>query len=214
MDSFTCVVKLVEHAAWPVTVVLTCLMFRKSIKSLLDRLNKVQLKGAALELSGNIQKSTSRTEGDLNTSIAHAVPYDPRGLLSRFEENISSHLKELNIESDSEKAEVLSKHLANVQLINEYLETNRLIYGSQLELLVALKFHESPVENEFLITFYERASQQYPDCYISYSFEGYINFLKVRGLVSMKNNKYLITYLGQDFLAYLEKSGIAINRPY
>ena len=135
-------------------------------------------------------------------------------VISKAEEKISYALEQLNLKDDSEKVKVLSKHHANLQLINIYSEIYHLIYGSQLELLQALKAQGSPVENEFLISFYEMAKQQYPDCYKSYSFESYINFLKSAGLVNTGNGRYFITNLGLGFLMHLAKSGINTNRAY
>ena len=95
MDSLTFVVKLVEHAAWPVTVVIACtlliiacVVFKKSIESLLGRLNKAQYKGVAAEFTADTQKTTSKIEGDTNTSIAYALPEDQFGLITKVSEFI------------------------------------------------------------------------------------------------------------------------------
>ncbi len=101
-----------------------------------------------------------------------------------------------------------------LQLRGAYSEISQSIFGSQLALLQALNVQSSPVESEFLFSFYESAKQQYPDFYSSYTFESYINFLNSSGLVNTENGKQFITVIGRDFLAFLTESCINTNRAY
>ena len=210
MDELTFIVKLVEHIAWPVAVIITCLVLKRPIESLIGRLSKAQHKDTVLDFNPAHQKVASSIED--NTSIADAIPNDP--LISDAEQRIYDTLEKLNIRSDPEKVKVLAKHHANLQLKNAYVEIYLLIFGSQLELLQALNVQTSPVESEFLNFFYITANRQYPDFYKSYSFESYTNFLISAGLVKSENGKYLITALGRGFLAYLTQTGKSTNKAF
>ena len=101
-----------------------------------------------------------------------------------------------------------------LQLRCAYSEINHSIFGSQLALLQALNVQSSPVESEFLFSFYESAKQQYPDFYSSYTFESYVSYLQSAGLVNTERGKSSITELGRDFLAFLTESCIDTNRAY
>ena len=210
MDLLTFIVKLAEYMAWPIALVITFLVLKKPIESLLGRLSKAQHKDVVFNFETALQKVAPSIEE--NSKIAIATPQDPLGLIREAEQRISSTLEQLNINSDSEKVKVLTKHHANLQLKYAFSEIYQLIYGSQIALLQALNGQASPVDNEFLNLFYTSAKQQYPDFYKSYNFESYINFLKSAGFVNSENGKYFITVLGRGFLTYLAEAGKSTNK--
>jgi hypothetical protein len=212
MDILTFIAKLIEHAAWPISAVIIGIVLRSPIEKLLSRLNKAKHKNTELDFNPDVQRVSSNIEG--SSSIADAIPHDPLGLIQEAEQRIYSSLENLNIQSDSEKVKVLAKHHANLQIRGAYAEINHLIFGSQLALLQALNVQPQPVEPEFLVSFYESAKQQYPDFYETYSFEGYVNFLKTVGMVNTESGKYFITVLGRGFLMYLAESGSNMRRHY
>ena len=210
MDELTFITKLAEFMAWPTALVIIFLVLKKPIESLLGRLSKARHKDIVFNFDTALQKVAPSIEA--NSKIADAIPQDPLGLIREAEQRIVSTLEQLNINSDSEKVEVLTKHHANLQLKHAYSEIYQLIYGSQIALLQALNSQSSPVDNEFLNFFYTSAKQQYPDFYKSYNFESYINFLKSVGFVKTENSKYALTSLGRGFLAYLAESGKSTNK--
>lgn len=210
MDILTFIVKLAEYVAWPIALVITFLVLKKPIESLLGRLSKAQHKDVVFNFDPALQKVAPSIEE--NSKIADAIPQDPLGLIREAEQRIFSTFEQLNIDSDSEKVKVLTKHHANLQLKHAFSEIYQLIYGSQIALLQALNGQASPVDNEFLNFFYTSAKQQYPDFYKSYNLESYINFLKSVGFVNSENGKYFITVLGRGFLTYLAESGKSTNK--
>lgn len=212
MDTLTFISKIIEYSAWPISAVVICIVLKSPIENLLSRLNKAKHKDTELDFNPDIQKLAAKIEGSSN--IADAIPQDPLGLIKDAEQRIYDSLEQLNIQSDSEKVQVLAKHHANLQIRSAYAEINHLIFESQLALLQALNVQPEPVEIEFLVSFYESAKQKHPDFYETYSFESYINFLKSVGMVNTENGKYFITVLGRGFLTFLTESGISTRRYY
>jgi hypothetical protein len=212
MDTLTFISKLFEHSAWPLSAVVISIVLKSPIEKLLGRLNKAKHKDTEFDFNPEIQKVTTSIESSSN--IAAAIPSDQLGLIQEAEQRIYKSLEQMEIKSDSEKVKVLATHHANLQIRSAYSEINNLIFGSQLTLLQALNIQPSPVESEFLVSFYESGKQQYPDFYDNYSFEAYVNFLKSAGMVNTENGKYFLTVLGRGFLSYLVESGINSKRYY
>lgn len=211
MDTLTFISKIFESIGWPISAIVICFVLKSPIENLLRRVSELRNKDTVLNFNPEIQGVSTGIEGNL--SIADKVPPDQFGLIKEQEKKIYDSLRELEIQSDSEKVKVLAKHYANLQIRSGYEEINRRIYGSQLDLLQALNA-QSSVEDQFLKSFYERAKQQYSDDYENYSFEAYLNFLLSTGMVNIKDGNYFITVLGRGFLAFLVESGISTKRLY
>jgi len=212
MDTFTLISKIVEHSAWPISVLVMCWILKTPLQDLLNRLNKAKHKNTEFNFGSVEQRVPTGVEGKLN--VANALPQDPLGLVSEAEQKIYESLQQLNIDGDAEKVKVLARHHANLQIRSGYAEIYYLIFGSQISILRALNVQNDPVEIDFFRSFYEAAKQESSDFYTSYSFEKYVNFLKTAGVINTKEGKYFITVLGRGFLAFLTESGINENRPY
>ena len=61
---------------------------------------------------------------------------------------------------------------------------------------------------EVLKTFYDKASQIYPETFATYSFETYLYFLLAHELILKQNGIYVISDIGVSFLQYLVERGI------
>ena len=212
MDKLTFTTKLVEFTAWPIAAVLLCLILKRPIEKLLSRLNKAKHKDTVLDFNPDIQRVSGTLEG--HSSIIDAIPQYSLGLIGEAEKKINKAFEQLKVKTDSEKLKVLVKHHANLQIRSAFIEINFSIFGSQLRLLQELNVQPGPVESEFLISFYDRAKQQYPDYYKSSTFERYLKFLKSVALINTENGKYSITGVGRGFLLFLTESGISTNRLY
>lgn len=212
MDTFTFISKIIEHSAWPISVIVMCWVLKAPLENLLNRLNKAKHKDTEFNFGSAEQRMPAAAEGKLN--VVNALPQDPLGLVGEAEQKIYESLKQLNVEDDAEKVKVLARHHANLIIRNGYAEINYLIFGSQISILRALNVQNDPVEIEFFKSFYDAAKREHSDFYASYSFEKYVNFLKAAGVINTKDGKYFLTVLGRGFLAYLAESGINEIRPY
>ncbi len=205
------ILKLAEIAVWPLAFIIAVYALRGSIKGLLARLNKANLKGTVLEFNSDVQKAESIKD---NPNIEDLTPHDPFGLIRESEGDISEHLEQLNLASDSEKISLLIKHIADLQLRLAYINTLRIIFGSQYDLLVALNSQAAPVGREFLKSFYDKAKDRYSRVYESYSFEEYLKYLVSNGFVISEKGENRISNFGRAFLTFITENGINISRPY
>ena len=212
MDYLTFLSELVGHISWPIAAGFICWQLKDAISNLLQRLIKASHGDTTLDFGQDT--GINPADRQTNVKIADAVPDGPLGLIAESEGRIYSSLDELKLTTDEEKLKVLAKHHANLQLQSEYVDINQHIFGSQIALLQALNVQPTPVEPEFLESFYSVAKQRHPDEFENYSFESYINFLKTRGLIRSEEGCYFLTVLGRGFLSFLTERGINAHRAY
>lgn len=215
MENFENILKLAEIAAWPlafiIAVIVAVYALRESLGGLLARLNKANLKGTVLEFNTDVQKAEPIKD---KPNIEDVSPHDPFGLIRESEGAISEHFEQLILASDSEKISLLIKHIADLQLRMAYINSLRIIFGSQYDLLVALNSQAAPVGREFLKSFYDEAKDRHPRLYESYSFEEYLNYLVLNGFVISEKGGNRISNFGRSFLTFITENGINISRPY
>jgi hypothetical protein len=211
MDGLTFVSKLFEFTAWPIATVVLCVVLRKPLQELLDRLTSAKHKDTEL---GFAPKTQNAPKIENNVAIADAVPQDALGLIKEAEDKIYESLDNLGIKSNEDKVKVLAKHHANLQIRSAYSQINSNIYESQLNLLQALNLQPEPVELSFFKSYYDNAKEKYSEQYKTYSFDSWLNYMKNAGLLNVSDGKYFITVLGRGFLTALTESGINQARMY
>jgi hypothetical protein len=211
MDALTFVSKLFEFSAWPVATVILGVVLKQPLEKLLGRLNSAKHKDTEFGFTPEAQNNPKL---DKSSSIADAIPQDSLGLIAEQEAIIYKALDDLEIKSAEDKVKVLAKHHANLQIQSAYNVINSTIYNSQLLLLQALNTLVSPVELSFFNSYYNGAKKSHPEFYESYSFEDWLNYMKNRGIINTKDEKYFITVLGRGFLTALTEAGINQNRVY
>ena len=214
MENFENILKLAEIAAWPlafiIAVIVAVYALRESLGGLLARLNKANL-GTVLEFNSDVQKTEPIKD---KPNIEDVSPHDPFGLIRESEGAISEDLEQLNLASDSEKISLLIKNIADLQLRIVYINSLRIIFRSQYDLLVALNSQAAPVGREFLKSFYDEAKDRHPRLYESYSFEEYLNYLVSNGFVISEKGGNRISNFGRSFLTFITENGINISRTY
>lgn len=217
---------LVERLlGWPVAVLVLCLIFRKPLKSFLERI--VLLKAPGVEVSAPtraeqqlLEAKNSSTVDQLAQPVAAqgSLPI-PEGLAERAIavrnfggqdrmvleqiEVIRGELQELQFPLESaDTTEVLIRHLAVTQLLVRLERTYRFIFGSQIELL-QLANHSGPQEEETARLIFERAKSAAPEFYSGYTFEQWIDFLRKQSLIVAEDPQIAITVYGTQFLSWL-----------
>lgn len=116
-------------------------------------------------------------------------------------------LKKQNL-TTKETVEILTRHLANSQIVSLFNEINYRIWGSQVELLQHLNSSSGSSVTE-LKTVYDLAISRSlnPSTFAKYTFEQYLQFLVSHKLVTEIDGSYFISQLGRDFLMYLIATG-------
>ena len=211
MDCLTFIAKLIEHLAWPISIIIITLILRKPIARILEKLKKANIHGNEFEFGSQTGQNPSKLEA---TPVNIPIPTDTVGMQQEFEELIRRDLDSANIQNQDEKENILISHLASTQLNAEYERINSTIFGSQIDLLRSINSATSPSDIGSLKLFYDNAALKYPEPYKNYVFQAYINYLLNTGLVEQKENGYVITKLGVGFLVYIAEKGLTGFKHY
>jgi len=202
----------VAWLAWPGVVliigVVFILVFRRPISSFLSRATEVSKTGIrAAAAQGRVTElSSSSAAEDLKRS------FDSVALRAR-EDMILKSLKDCGVGEASDQVKVLARHLAAFQLAYFYQRVDRLIFGSQLEILLHLNSLAGPVARDSVRPFYDAAVASAPDFFRAYPFNSYLEFLSSNGLTHDANGQLAITPEGRDFLVFLAQTGSTARRP-
>jgi hypothetical protein len=201
-----------QYPVWPVTVlviaIIFMLLFRKDISSLLARIQRIGRNGIHT-LPSQVQKATERKSSAEELMRA----FDSKTLLEQ-EKNIKKDLESRGLPSQQETIDVLVRHLAATQVALRFEFINKIIWGSQILILINLNSKPLGETLEILKPFYQEAAKTFPDVFANYTFDRYLDFLVSANLIIFQNGRYFITTVGRDFLGYLVATGQTGVRPF
>jgi len=108
--------------------------------------------------------------------------------------------------------ELLLRAVAGGQILQHFERLARLVYGSQLQLLVSLNTVPlgAPIDDSRAI--YNLAQQSYPEPYKRISFDQWLGFLTTQGLVEQSGNNLTVSPKGRDFMKFLIDNHDTANR--
>jgi hypothetical protein len=201
-----------DYLAWPIAAligfVVFVLLFREKVGALITRLKRAG--------PFEVEASAPNTQAAIENVRADALPQ-----LSHPLENIVLREREQAIMRDLQirvgtdirlQNEQLVTHLAATQLALVFETVSRLIWGSQVNLLIYLSGRVSVPVRE-LRQFYDSAAAAHSDGLREYPFERYVAFLTNPGLIVRENDSVRMQPLGREFLAYLARTGATEPRP-
>ncbi|MCK4738695.1 MAG: hypothetical protein KAT46_01985 [Deltaproteobacteria bacterium] len=193
---------ILQYAAWPISLIIVAVfflfLFRKPISRLLEKTQKISKEG--IEVAQVSQEKSLKKEPSFE-KLMKTFDY---ATLPEREKLIESDLDKLN---PNEKIKVLIRHLATTQISLRLSDIERAIWGSQEGILNFLNSKATGVDVETVKSFYDVVAEESPEVFADYSFEKYLGFLLTAELIVEKNNQYVITSFGNDFLLYLVATG-------
>ncbi|MGR3303296.1 MAG: hypothetical protein ACUZ8I_12445 [Candidatus Scalindua sp.] len=158
----------------------------------------------------DIQATNKMVDGKTTNSRLKDIEDSFNTISSRsiitYENSIREDLNDLSIE-ESKQIEILIKALASTQGTLYYEGIHSVIWGSQLSLLHHLNTTSKGSSLEVLKVFYDGGAARDPNLYHNYSFEQYLEYLTANNLIEKRDNRYLITQPGIDYLGYLTLYG-------
>lgn len=182
------------------------IIFREEIRKLIQNIRKIEKSGLTLY---SAQKE-SPTDKDPKAEAEALMREFDSALLREMEDYISQDLRQRNL-TGAEAVPVLVRHMATAYISLSFEATYRLIWGSQLAVIVYLNAHPGqPVDA--MRTFYVVAASQYPALYQGYPFETWLGFLKDSVLVREDGGALSITVRGREFLLYLTQNGYTMEK--
>lgn len=210
--------QLVKYGMWPASILVLGLfiviMFRGKIGPIFEKIgpaiDRVK-KAGPIELTS---APSSQQPIDVRTESPRKIfhPLDSRVLNDR-EEAIRKEVENLFPNDLTARMNTLITHLAATQLVLGFESINKLIWGSQLELLLHVNSQFSGASVDELKGFYEKAAATHPTGLKDYSFDSYLGFLTNSGLLIKADGRAYITPFAKEFLAHLARSGATHPRP-
>ena len=185
------------------------LLFKKSIASFLDRAQSVSKDGitALPQNPTQIDTSISSREQLLDSFNSALILQKERELESEFEKR--------NIQKIEEKFKIILRHYAAALLLNDFQRTDMLIFGSQIELLIAANTGGTAgVSKKEAELIFGQAQKLWPGLYGGHSFDDYVEFVTDGGLLEKNQKGFSITQKGKEFLSYLIHSGRTQKRAF
>jgi hypothetical protein len=185
------------------------LLFRPQIASFLSR--ATELKGPKFGIrAGEAQDQVTRlAEPSAAEDLMRA--FDSVALRAR-EDRIRDELRKRGLTEDPKLVSVLVRHLAAFQMAYSFQRIDRVIFGSQLEILLHLNSLSAPVPRDAVRGFYDAAAASAPDFFKPYPFDAYLKFLSSHGLIADADGQLTITAEGREFLVFLAQTGATARR--
>lgn len=196
---------------WPLIVLICfvffCIFFRKQIVLLLNRTTSVGKDGlktslATVQSSREIDKLKQPQEELLADVLASPT-------LKGREKLIRKELKEKGMDDTGDTVKVLIRYLAMAQLIVNFQEIYRIIYGSQISLLgIANENRAKGISIGIVKTHFVTFQQMFKPIFDQWEVDTYMQFLLSSNLVNKEAQVYRITEFGVEFLDWLVKTGL------
>jgi hypothetical protein len=186
--------KAFEYGFWPLAFIICVfgffLIFRSPIGKLILSVRKASHGETSIEWSGD-PKTTAEQQKEAGVSVtkptlpmvpASATLPAPSDVHSPIEQEIRTVLNNSNLPTEVHR-EWLIRGLAVARVERAHEVVYRLIFGSQLDLLVAAN-SLSPPDTASAAQIYERAKTAFPDFYGKFSFEMWLHFPISMGLLA------------------------------
>jgi hypothetical protein len=200
-----------QYIFWPAVVLIVGLVFlftfKKPLERLLDRTKKIGTTGLDASAATAQETSIERTPSAAEELLGR---FD-QAMLRIREDGIRQELNNSRIENPVERERILIRHLAAAQTYAAFLQAYRAIFGSQLQMLQALNSMGTAHKDQ-LRTHYDIAAIMESDFYASYSYDQWLHFLQSHYLVQIEGDAVTISIAGRDFLMFIVREGLTMNK--
>jgi hypothetical protein len=120
---------------------------------------------------------------------------------------------ELEAIDPGKKEGVLLRSFAQTRLAYAHEFIYNRIFGSQIAFLKRL--NEIPSTTlDHSREFFKPYAEKFPEFYATYTFEAWLRFLVVGGLVTENGNSLVINEYARDFLIYIVEQRLLENKPW
>ncbi|MCC6233890.1 MAG: hypothetical protein IT580_14690 [Verrucomicrobiales bacterium] len=213
-------VKILQVLAWPGAVVLIAvtvlITFKGKASALLDRraLRRLQIGSSGISAEIEPQREQSGAPLPLNSQEAAKPSPQQRKTFAQAMESasitvldvesaIKKEMLSIEFSSPDQKEALLLRELAATRVDRYFLETDSLIRGTQLSLLVEANGYRGAMPEAEAKKFYDHAVATFPRYYEGIDFVRYLAFLLGRQLIEPVEGGLSVTQRGRDFLQYL-----------
>jgi hypothetical protein len=190
--------EIIASLGWPhvslIFAVIFILLFWKPIAGFISRATNIGKSGITAEKHSAPEAQREVAEKETVEELLNAVQRSI--VLDDIESRIRNELVEKNLETDSDTARILIKHLAASRIASEFEQIYNFIFGSQIILLKRLnEVAGQGASEQDAAEFYGQWQDVYKDQLGDWSLDDYLTFLKNRALITLENGRYHITNL-------------------
>jgi hypothetical protein len=153
-------------------------------------------------LAQNLPQSTAAS--------SFAPPFQE--LVTDVEAKIDNELPTLAANLGKNRAEAL-KHTLIDQYCGLLLErASRFLYGSQIDALIFINANNNRATTDEIKRFYDTGAKTFPHIYVNYSFEKWLAFMQINGILGFMNNIISATPIGKALIAYMQMRQYLVTR--
>ncbi len=187
--------------------VIFVIVFYKPLNRLIGGIKQIDGKNKSISFNQPVKKE------DGNDDIM--MELDSTFSISFLNETKDAIFKEYQLGKKplQEQIDFLSKACAALAIANNFNSTYVYCIGSHIRLLQALNSSDG-VSLQEIKDFYHEVEKQYPELQQQYSFESFLALLLNHNLIATQEDKYHITVGGQNFLTYLIKEALPMDKDY
>ncbi|RTL14048.1 MAG: hypothetical protein EKK56_02485 [Flavobacteriaceae bacterium] len=211
------ILNFISSISWPIVSLIILSYFKKPILRFLKQVKRVSYGETVVERQNKSQKD-EKSAIDILTKGNDFTYIDET--LNKFSETtkkaslkvIEDETKVSEVQDYQQKYERILKYSQLLIIVKGAEKIYSSIYGSQIRLLQKLNYsREKTEEIKYL---YDNAVKYFPETYKNYSYDNYLNYLVVQGLIVFEDDKdYIsITETGKDFLRYLVESNSNLDK--
>ncbi len=201
-----------EYLAWPGVVLVLGLvalfLFKRNIAGRIDKIKRIERVGVSMESEQAQPVQETKSSGFQELMDLASSP-----LLRERENNIRNELKTRGIANEQEIIKILNRACASLQLTLQWEQIDKIIFGSQLAMIVQMNAHPAGLSVEAMKTYYDAAVKQFPEVYMNYTFEQYVNYLVSAQLILKGGSGYQVSLEGKEFMVWLVQTGRTHARP-
>ncbi len=188
-------------------VIVFLIIFYKPISEKVKKIKNIGKAGVAFEEQQDTASDQSKAAEQLLSKLDNQYILDQEaGIRKEFGAKLGGNPKEME--------KVLIRYLAVMYMVAEFEKIYRIIYGSQIKILLKLN-NGIQTEAQQLLPYYQEAANEYPSIYQDYAFPDYMGYLTNESLVVLENNAtYGITLKGRTFLSWLINIGYSFEKAF
>lgn len=200
-----------------ITVVAVALIFRTSVRGLLDRLKSFSFGGHKAEMTEPQQQQVEKVEPQLLPDPAAGRPERPpptTPMYEAVEQDMRTRLEKTAPNDVEVQLSWAIRVAANAMIDRDMEVTYRIIFGSQIAALKEANLRGGSIAVVRAQEIYEQAKARHPDLYEALSFEAWAEFPITRGLASRPDepitpeSRSNLTEAGKQFLLFLTAKGL------
>jgi hypothetical protein len=206
---------LFQHGMWPLAFVIVMIVgfgiFRGPIAALVYRTKRIGTGSNAIDFADATERQQSiqaQSDATVGKEITQHHPMGPPShTVAEIEGQIVAGLASFEHEPQETKTKRLIRALSLTELQRQFEVTYRVIFASQLELLLAANAGGG-IDEASAAAILENAKSVYPSIHQSGTFEGWLSYLLRSSLIEKRDGRIYATQRGKEFMQYLVEAGL------